>query len=291
MPENTDIGSMEGSDTQTDSDSTEQSPQTLNPMQAEAERMARKYKVKVDGNEMEVDESELINNYQLSKAAQQRLQEGMQLRKQSEEFIRLLKTDPLKVLSHPSIGIDAKKWAEEYLISEMKKDAQSPEERQLEEYKAKLAKYEEQENLTKRQQEEQQRLEVRAKYTDQINREIIENLEVSGLPKTHFTVQRMVYYLAQGLSAGVDLSPRDVVDLVRRDYINDTKSLYSGLDSDALIKILGDDVAKKIRNHDLSKVKNPFKKNNIAPPPTTTAKKEKTHMTADEFQEFIANIK
>ena len=40
-----------------------------------AEKMAKKYKVKLDGEEVEVDEDELLRNYQLRKVSDKRLQE------------------------------------------------------------------------------------------------------------------------------------------------------------------------------------------------------------------------
>jgi hypothetical protein len=67
----------------------------------------------------------------------------------------------------------------------------------------------------------------------------------------------MAYYLLKAIDKGYELQAKDVTDLVHRDYVNDTKALYSGLDADTLIKILGDDVAGKIRKHDLAKLKNP----------------------------------
>jgi hypothetical protein len=273
------------------SESNEQSTHQ-NPMLSEAEKLAKKYKVKIDGQEMEVDEGELLSNYQLKKASDQRFQQGMQARKQAEEFIRLLKTDPVKVLSHPSIGLDVKKWAEELLINEMQEAQMSPEEKQLREYKEKLARYEEQEQLLKRQQEEQQKEAVKSKYREEYNKQIISALDSSGLPKTEYTVQRMIHYMAKALQAEYELSASDVVDLVRRDYINDTKALYSGLDAEALVKILGDDVAKKLRKSELDKLKNPIPgrvPTNAGVAPQVGKKENK--MSKEEWRSYLENLK
>ena len=264
-----------------------------NAIRETAERMLKKYKVKVDGEDLDVSEDELLSNYQLRKASDKRFQEGMQARKQAEEFIRLLKTDPTKVLSHPSVGLDAKKWAEEYLINEMQREMMTPEQRQMEEYKSKLAKYEEQEQMTKKQQEEAQQAQIRQKYTDDYNKQIVGALDSSGLPKTEFTVQRMIHYMAKALENNYEVGANDVVDLVRRDYINDTKSLYSGLDADALIQILGDDVASKIRKADLNKIRNPQRGKvpsnaGIDTNPSTGGKSEK--LSKDEWREMLEKI-
>ena len=263
-----------------------------NPIKETAERMLRKYKVRVDGEDQEVGEDELINNYQLRKASDKRFQEGQQGRKQSEEFIRLLKTDPAKVLSHPSVGMDVKKWAEEFLIGEMQRDMMTPEEKQMEEYKSKLARYEQAEATTKKQQEAEAEATVRQKYQDDYSTQITGALETSGLPKTEYTVQRMIHYMSKALEHNYEVSAKDVTDLVRRDYITDTKSLYSGLDADALLAILGDDVAGKIRKADLAKLKNPKggKVKNNSGVSTSVRAEKSDKMSKDQWRDMLDNL-
>lgn len=257
------------------------------------EQAIKRYKVKVDGEDQEVDEQELIRNYQLRKASDKRFSEGQQMRKQSEEFIRLLKTDPKKVLAHPSIGIDLKNFAEEYLMGELQQEMMSPEEKQLKEYQAKLSKYEEAERTQKEQAEAKQKEEVQTKYAEAYNKQIIDALETSGLPKTEYTVQRMVHYMHKALKNGYELGAGDVTDLVRRDYMEDSKALFSGLDADALESILGTDIAKKLRKADLNKLKNP--QNNLKEPAgvkrsgAKEARKSKK-LTPAQWRENIAKI-
>jgi len=228
------------------------------PTPSEIQKM---YKVRIDDQDHEVDEQELVRGYQLRKSSDKRFSEANQARKQSEEFIRLLKTDPQKVLSHPSIGLDLKKFAEEYLMTEMQQEMLTPEQRELNDYKSKLAKYEETEKTRKQEEETKAQEAVRQKYSDDYNKQITDALEVSGLPKTEHTVQRMIHYMHNALKNGYELSANDVTDLVRKDYISDTKALYSNLDGDALISILGDDIGKKLRKSDLNKLKS--KQNNL----------------------------
>ena len=286
-------GGQTGEDTIQTPDIDGATAEDLNPIRETAEKMLKKYNVKINGEDTEVGEDELINNYQLRKASDKRFQEGQQMRKQSEEFIRLLKTDPKKVLSHPSVGMDVKKWAEDFLIGEMQKEMMTPEEIQMDEMKSRLAKFEEQEQMTKKQTEEAQQTAVRQKYQDDYNKQITEALDTSGLPKTEYTVQRMINYMAKALEQNYELSAKDVTDLVRRDYINDTKSLYSGLDADALINILGDDVAGKIRKSDLAKLKNPQAGNvkNNSGVSTSTRKDQSDNMSKDQWRDYLENLK
>ncbi len=108
---------------------------------AAAEAM-RKHKVKVDGQEIEVDEEELKRGYAHQKAANKKLQEGLRAKKQAEDFVKLLKTDPLKVLKDPRIGHDVRKLAEEYLASQLEDELLDPREKELRTYKEKLKTYE-----------------------------------------------------------------------------------------------------------------------------------------------------
>ncbi len=271
-----------------------ESTETTTPNPAEmTPAELKKYKVKVDGEEMEVDEDELLSNYQLKKASDKRFQEAMQARKQSEEFIRLLKQDPAKVLSHPSLGVDVKKWAEDYLITELKRETMTPEQREIEEYKAKLAKYQEQEEAEKKKQLESEREAVVQKYQEDYNKQIMGALETSGLPKTEFTVGRMIHYMSKALQNGYELSAKDVTDLVKKDYQKDTQSLYSQLDAETLISILGEDIAKKIRKHDLDKIKKPQQGNvavNQNLNKSTASNPEAKQMTKSEWKDYIESL-
>jgi hypothetical protein len=224
----------------------------------DASRLAKRYKVKIDGAESEVDEDELVRSYQLRKVSDKRLQEATQSRKQAEEFVNLLKNDPIKLLSDPRIGHDVKKLAEEYLMKELENEMLSPEQRELKETKSKLKSYEdwkqEQEKAAITAQEQQ----VVSHYTQKYQQDIISALDKSGLPRSESTVNRMINYMSQSLENGYGLEADDVVDLVKMDYIKDTKSLYQGVPDDVLLSILGDDIVKKVIKADLSRVrKNP----------------------------------
>lgn len=82
----------------------------------------RKYKVKVDGLESEVDETELINSYQKGRSADKRFQEASDLRKQLETFVENAKADPTQLLEQ--LGHNPKDWARNLLIAEIELEEQ-----------------------------------------------------------------------------------------------------------------------------------------------------------------------
>ena len=79
----------------------------------------RMFKVKINGEDIEVSEEELKAGYQTRKASDEKFREAAMSKKQAEEFINLLRTNPRKVLSNPNLGIDVRKFAEEYLVEQM----------------------------------------------------------------------------------------------------------------------------------------------------------------------------
>lgn len=219
------------------------------------QEQAKKFKVKVNGADMEVDEAELIAGYQTRKAADEKFREAAMSRKQAEEFIHMLQVNPLKVLQDPRLGHDARKLAEEFLMSQYEEESMDPRDRELRDAKAQLQSIEEEKKRIQAEQEEAQNAELVEKYQHDIQGQIISTLESSGLPKSPHTVKRMAYYMHQGLVRGMNISAQDVVSLVKNDYIQEQKSLFGSLDGELLLQMLGDDVATKIRKHDISKLK------------------------------------
>ena len=62
--------------------------------EAQATTPERKLKVKIDGKEVEVSESEVIANYQQGKVASQRFQEASKMRKEAEAILQYAKSNP-----------------------------------------------------------------------------------------------------------------------------------------------------------------------------------------------------
>jgi hypothetical protein len=190
-------------------------------------------------------------------SSNKKFQEAAKIRKQSEQLINLLKTDPMSVLQHPSLGHDVRKIAEEFLYQRLQEDKMTPAERELMEVKEKLRQKEAEENAVKEAETEKQNATLRAHYEDEYTKDILSTLKVSGLPQTSSTVKKMAYYMYQGLERGVELKASDVVKLVEEDYKRDIQEFITPLDSDRLTNFLSEDLLKKIRSIDLARLKKP----------------------------------
>lgn len=250
------------------------------------------YRVKIDGEEVEISEDELLKGYQTTKSAQQRFNEAAMMRKQAEEFIKLAKSDPRKLLSHPGIGVDLQQFANAILQEQLEEQLLSPEEKELRDTKRKLAEYEE----AKRLQEAQRQQEELDKYTQMYEQEytekIIGALETSGLPKTEYTVKKIAEKMLIAAERGLDVEPADVIQFVKADYMNDIKALFGSANEDILLSMLGDDVAKKVVRGHLKKVqpkaKTPTKMTSPTKPVTPGQKPESNRtMSRDEWLKSI----
>jgi hypothetical protein len=254
----------------------------------------KKYSVVVDGEKIEVTEEELLKGYQTRKASDKRFMEAAKEKKQAETFLRLLKENPLEVLKHPALGHDLRKLAEEYIYQELQKESMDPKERELLEYKEKIRKYEDQERKTKEDMEAKDREELKTKFAQDYHKDIIQALDKSGLPKSATTVKKMAFYLHQAAKRGYKVGAADVVDLVREDYTRELRDLYGSADGESLLSMLGEDVAAKIRNYDLKKVKGSFPVNPLGRDKQTAPKEERTRkkeISKDEWKERLQRIK
>jgi hypothetical protein len=213
------------------------------------------YKVKIDGVETEVDLRTLTSEYQKGKGSEKRFQEAQRMRAQAEQFISALQTNPIDVLTNPNLGIDFRKVAEDYLYAQIQSEMMSPEERAQKEQVSELERYRAQEQQRVEQQREQRANQMRDKYANEYTEKFTSALQETGLPKTNWTVSRMANYMQQALQSGIDADVKDIAALVKEDYMTEQKELFSNLDGDKLIETFGEDMAKKIRQADLAKLK------------------------------------
>ncbi len=215
------------------------------------------YKIKVNGKEKSVSLDELISYAQRAEGSEKKFKEAHAMRTQAEKIINLIKTDPISVLSHPSVGHDFKKLAEDYLYKQIQIEQLTPEQRELMDLKQKLTDAE-QEKKTLKEQQDQERLDTLTKhYNDQYDKEITEALKTANLPRTNHTVKRVAYYLMEGLKRGVELKAPDIMDFVRKDYETEISNILGASDAETIAKIIGDQNLEKIRQYHVNKIKNP----------------------------------
>ena len=219
----------------------------------------KKFKYKADGAEVEeeLDDSEIASRLSLAKAAHKRMQEAAEKQKRFDWMEKTLKENPLQILSDESFG-GTKKFrevAEKFLIQQLEEEALTPEQRSMKEKERKLAEYEAKEKERQQVEEQSKTQQLEDHYRQEYEKTIISALELSNLPKTESTVKRMAALMQKNITLGLDLEPQYIAQLVREDFISEQKSLVGSMSAEQLIAMFGDEVANKIRKHDLSRFK------------------------------------
>lgn len=286
--ENNTGSSTESSASEAPAEGAAQPQGTEQQQQATQVKPKQKFKYKADGAEIEeeLDDTEIGNRLSLAKAAQKRMQEASMTKKQVESFMKALQTDPMSVLSNPKIMGQEKfqEIAEAFLAKKLQDQMLTPEERERIAKDEKLSKYEKAEKEREEQLEKAKATQLEAKYAQQFEQTIMTALQSSNLPKNPFTVKRMAELMQKNLQHGLDLEADQLAQLVREDYQTELKGLISNSDAEQMLAIFGEEVANKIRKHDLSKfqMKNPEPK--VSSQPT---QKSEEKMSPREYTEYL----
>lgn len=214
------------------------------------------WKLKVNEKEYEVDSSNTDQIKQLVQkglSAQQRYTEAAAIRNQAQSFINALKNDPVKVLTHPSLGLNFRDVAEKYLYQQLQHDNMSDEEKQQHAEKEELEKYRAEE-LERKRSDEQKKLEkLKEEYRENYQQQFIEALKESNIPKNDWSIKRMADYMREAIRRGAkNITPKQIAPLVKQDWENAQRELLSSLDGDDLINMLGKETAEKIRKHQIA---------------------------------------
>lgn len=246
-------------------------PQALdNATPAEA-RKARNLSIKVDGQVENIDidsmdDATLTKQLQLARAAQKRMQEAAELKKQQESFRERLKKDPINALKDPDLGVDVRKMIEDQILREY-------EEQQMDEPTRKAAQLErslaEREAKIKAQEEAYQQRETQAlneKVFNETRAQFEKALTESGLPNNGHTIALMAEVAQQNLEAGIELDPSQLAGEVRERLSQTNAHVFKGMQGEQLAKYLGDSVITEVLKFAVERVKNQQNQAGYTPP-------------------------
>jgi len=257
-------------------------------------KQLEKFKLKVYGKEIEEeidlgDKEKLTRMFQKAHAADRQMQESSDLRKSAEQFIDMLRTNPRKVLSDPNIGVDMKKFVQEYLDEQIENSTKSPEQLALEKAQKELEEFREKYKTEEEKRKSDQLAKMQDEHEEKVQTDIESALKGSELPKTAYTVRKMAEMMIQALENDIELSPKDLVPLIRKQMQHDIKELFSSSSDDVLEEMLGKDNISRIRKRNIAKVKQQQQvaqtANSVKPTGTKVEapKKEEAKMTIRDF--------
>jgi hypothetical protein len=226
----------------------------------------RKYKLKVDGaeEELELSDDEITLRLQKERAASKRMQESAELKKKFAEAVDLIKKDPFSALKDPAFGLDLEQLAEQRLIEKYQREMLPEEERQRMDMEKKLQEYQRREQEAHEAQQRQAYEAQVAQVQQQTEQDFLKALELAGAGKDYEVLAEMVDLAKHALGEyGLELSPEQLAAEVKsRREARETKAWEKarGLRGDALLKQLGDEVVQEVLRLSVSRVKtnNPF---------------------------------
>lgn len=226
------------------------------PQPSEAEKAAaktpeqkadlkRKYDLKVNGKtksiELDLSDDKSVQDYlQKAMAANEKFEEAATLRKDVQLLVKTLKENPLAILTHPDVGIDIKKLAEQVINQELEDMAKSPEQKRLEELEKMLASEKEE----KARLAEEKRMAELSKAEEaqlrEINTQITDALKASSLPKVPYVVKRISDTMVAAFDMGYkDVSVKDIIPIVERQLQEEFGGFFDASSEDALEKLMG----------------------------------------------------
>lgn len=242
--------------------------------------------LKVNGKAREIqDYNDLKRLAQLGLAANEKFQQASEKIKQAEAIVELLQTNPEKALE--KLGFDVRQMAEEYLKNELQREVLTEEQRKLLDMERKLAEYE----AEKKQKEEEEKAnrinELQRHYEAELSDKIIKAIETYKLPRSERTISRIAEKLYVALENGYEIDPLDIAPLVKQEIDEELRGMYGTLDVEAMLSILGEDNLKKIREHELKRVKAKAPQDPIKTTPVATTQPEepqsKSRKAAKDF--------
>jgi hypothetical protein len=200
-------------------------------------------------------DEELVKRIQKAEAADRRMQEAAEQRKQVEALFDLLKKDPIAALKDPALGVDVRKMVEEQILREYEEsqlDEPSRKTKELErQLQAEKAKW--QEHEAKQQQIAEQQLHERVFQETQ--QQFTQALDQADVPRNKETMYMMAEIAQVNLENGIDLSPAQLAAEVKDRISGMHTHIVRSLDGEKLMNYLGDDVITKVLQFAVERVK------------------------------------
>lgn len=227
-----------------------------------AQTEARRLKLRLDGQDVELDESEVVANYRKGREASQllskverRRQEALAAQAKADGLLGRIKSDPRGVLRE--LGVDIRGLSEATILEEIQLEKMTPAERRAYDAEQKLKAYEE----DKRRAEEEQQKTVRAqeveRHKDEFSNLFLGTMEALGLPKAsgRFVAHRMAHLYAQNEAAGLESTPEEMAAHVMAGLQKEHTGVLSGYKGKALLEYLGPSVVREVLSAHLAGIR------------------------------------
>jgi hypothetical protein len=258
------------------------------------------FEIKSAGKTKRVTRDELVKLAELGDGADQKFQEAARMRKQAETYLAKMR-DPkqaIALLQDPALGLDQQQvraaFEDWYANTFIRREKLSPAERELEDAKTKLKAYEEEKEQERaaRQKDEEEKMDAQTRAT--LQKEIIETVETSGLPKTRFTVARIAYWTRVNEQKGMNAPRELIVQQVEKEMRDIHNSLVQSADGEVLEKLLGEDTTKKLRKLGIERLRQKRSKlgeTTVAAPKEKQPSERKERLRSADVNQRLRNLR
>lgn len=251
------------------SDNIEEQVQAQNPtaskeqIKKEASKI-RKLKLKVDGEEFEEsfnpdDDEYITKQLQMAKVSQKRMQEAAQLRKQVqgiEQYLSQAKGDPKKLRTLlKDLGADEKALAAQIIEEEIANSQKTPEQLEKEQLQAQLQQLKDEAAKKDEEFQAKEFERLQAQEYERYDMQISQALEKSDLPKQPYVIKKMADYMLTALQNGVELTPDEILPLVREEITGDLKQMFAVAPDEVIEALVGKDVISRLRKKNVAAAK------------------------------------
>lgn len=250
----------------------------------------RKFLLKVNGQEREFSEAEVLKRAQLAEAAQEKFQKAAHLEKLEQAIQKGDRRAIQKLLGDEKFH----NFAVEYLSERLEEEEMSPKERELRQRERQLAEHEERIKAEQQERQAAAMQQLEDHFAKKFDTEFTAAMKQMKLPPTPKAVARMAELMKQNLEMGLDLPATSIAQLVKDEFTVSVKSLMDGLDDDSLAALLGEQVEEKLRKRSMSKLKNPMGSNRAQAQTKGEPKKggeSSKRLSKEEFRERMERIK
>lgn len=211
----------------------------------------------IDGRKL--TPAEIKRELEKAKGADQRFREASEIKKQTEQFLEALKADPLSMLNDSRLPINRKELAEKWLLAELEQEMMDPRDRALQDKDAQLKQYQSKEQEAQQAIEAEKTNQQREIKRQEITQIFVKAMELSPLSKDPETAAMAMRDMAMMMRAakerGIEVSADELAKHAETKYQKAMYALANTLEGEDLISFLGDDVIKKIRKADLTRLR------------------------------------
>jgi hypothetical protein len=251
------------------------------------------FDVQIDGKVEKKTRKEIIEAYQLRQLSDKKRSEADRVLSEYKKLQELGAKDPIKLMK--AMGFDFDSIATSYLARKAEDSMKDPKVLEAEKLKAENEQYkkwveEQKTNMEKATREKAIQIE-----RERIHKDIIEAIEEKkelGLPIDEHLIIAIAQDMMVQDSAKKPLNAKEALPATYARTQKWLQGLASKMEGEALIKWLGEDVAKKIRKYDLTQLK--AKRSTVQTPASNAVKpvaekKEKPTKPYQTWSEFKAS--